>query len=534
MTAPDDDLLERALAGMLEEPEERGLAGRLKAEPALARRMMELAREEALLAEAVSERRALAAQAPRRPARPRFWIAGAAAALLLGLAALLLRPAGPDESDYTAEVVAAEGAIEARAGDRLGPGASLRTGPGAATLRYPDRTTLDLGPESEIALGRQGPSREVRLARGTLGAEVAKLPPGETLLFTTPHAEARVLGTRLARAVDGASTRLEVSEGQVLLSRSGGGAAVEVAAGQFAVTRPGREIVAAPRTGSGLRAEYFDNADLTGLKVTRVDPTVDFRWEKGAPAPPVGPETFSVRWTGRVLARSSETWLFHLRSDDGVRLWVDGKLLIDHWNEKGNTELAGAIALAAWHPVEIRLEYFDQGGPASVHLAWSSPSTPRQVVPREALFPALPGGSGLRAEYFDNEDFTNLRVTRVDPRVDFNWGLGAPFPSLDPDTFSVRWTGQVEPERSEEYTFHTFSDDGVRLWVDGKLLIDDWTVRGAAERSGSIRLEAGRKVALRLEYFDRVSVSRVALSWSSPGTPKDVIPQSRLTPPQGE
>lgn len=316
----------------------------------------------------------------------------------------------------------------------------------------------------------------------------------------------------------------------MLLAGPEGGAAVEVAAGHFAVARAGRVPLPAPLVGSGLRAEYFDNADLTGLKVVRIDPAVDFRWEKGAPAPPVDPETFSVRWTGRVLPKSGGPTTFHVKSDDGVRLWVDGALLIDQWSEKGNTALSGTIALEAWLPVEIRLEYFDRGGPASVRLSWSGPSLPREVAPREALFPAQPGGSGLKAEYYDHDDFTDLRVTRVDGTVDFDWGLQAPFPSLDSDDFSVRWTGQVEPERSEEYTFTVLSDDGVRLWIGDRLLIDDWTVRGTRERSGAVRLEEGRKVDLRLEYFERVHTANVRLLWSSAGTPRDVILRSRLYP----
>src|SRR5688572_15539530 len=72
--------------------------------------------------------------------------------------------------------------------------------------------------------------------------------------------------------------------------------------------------------GIGLRGEYFDNRDFTAPKLTRVDPTINFNWGTGSPDPTVGADTFSVRWTGRVSPRYSETYRFYTTSDDGVRL----------------------------------------------------------------------------------------------------------------------------------------------------------------------------------------------------------------------
>jgi hypothetical protein len=59
--------------------------------------------------------------------------------------------------------------------------------------------------------------------------------------------------------------------------------------------------------------------------------------------------------------------------------------------------------------------------------------------------------------------------------VDFNWGTGSPDPSIAADNFSARWTGQVQPVSTQAYTFYTVSDDGVRLWVNNQLVIDNWT-----------------------------------------------------------
>ena len=143
--------------------------------------------------------------------------------------------------------------------------------------------------------------------------------------------------------------------------------------------------------------------------------------------------------------------------------------------------------------------------------------------------PPLAGdGDGLRGEYFDNIDLTSLALTRTDATVDFNWMTGSPSPAIGADTFSVRWTGQVQPQFNETYTFYTVTDDGVRLWVDGQLLVDRWANQSATERGGSLSLAAYKRYDLQMEFFENGGDASAKLSWSSPATLKSVIPQSQL------
>jgi len=137
--------------------------------------------------------------------------------------------------------------------------------------------------------------------------------------------------------------------------------------------------------GAGLKAEYYDNIDLTNLKVTRLDPNVDYDWGTGSPDPSVGVDTFSARWTGKVTPKTSETYTFYTTSDDGVRLWVNGVQIINNWTDHGPTENSGTIALTAGVPVDIKLEYYENSLGAVIHLSWSSPSVAKQVVPQSAL-----------------------------------------------------------------------------------------------------------------------------------------------------
>ena len=139
-------------------------------------------------------------------------------------------------------------------------------------------------------------------------------------------------------------------------------------------------------------------------------------------------------------------------------------------------------------------------------------------------------GTGLTGQYFDNADFTMPKLTRTDPTVDFVWGLGSPSSLVGADTFSVRWTGQIEAPASGTYTFSTVSDDGVRLWVNGQLLVNNWTIHAATENSGTIFLSAGQKVAVRMEIYENGGDATARLLWSGPGIAKQVVPQSRLHP----
>ncbi|MFO8008462.1 MAG: PA14 domain-containing protein, partial [Candidatus Brocadiia bacterium] len=137
-------------------------------------------------------------------------------------------------------------------------------------------------------------------------------------------------------------------------------------------------------------------------------------------------------------------------------------------------------------------------------------------------------GDGLTGDYYDNMDFTSHALTRVDPTVNFDWGSGSPDPSMGADTFSVRWTGQVEPLYSETYTFRTRSDDGVRLWVNGQSVIDNWTDHAPTYDSGTISLSAGTKYDVQLDYYENGGGAVIELYWSSASQAEEIVPQSQL------
>ncbi|ANJ55744.1 beta-glucosidase [Pseudomonas silesiensis] len=140
-------------------------------------------------------------------------------------------------------------------------------------------------------------------------------------------------------------------------------------------------------------------------------------------------------------------------------------------------------------------------------------------------------GSGLYGEYFEGIDLKTRKLSRTDATVDFDWGSASPDPTLTVDTFSVRWSGWLQIPESGTYSFFVTADDGVRLWLGGQLLINQWQVQGATEFSATLReLKAGQKLDLRLEYFENTGAAVVQLRWQGPGIARQIIPQSRLYP----
>jgi hypothetical protein len=148
------------------------------------------------------------------------------------------------------------------------------------------------------------------------------------------------------------------------------------------------------------------------------------------------------------------------------------------------------------------------------------------------VVPAAPAhGAGLQGEYFRNQRLKNPAANRLDPKLDFTWRPGAgPFTGWN-DEFSVRWTGKITPRYTGKYTFHTQSDDGVRVWIDGKPIINDWNGRPVVvDNRGEIELEAGKPVAIKVEYFNGGDIGVLRLYWSSASQPEEIVPSSQLSP----
>ncbi|MFI0710189.1 alpha-L-fucosidase [Streptomyces inhibens] len=145
---------------------------------------------------------------------------------------------------------------------------------------------------------------------------------------------------------------------------------------------------------------------------------------------------------------------------------------------------------------------------------------------------AAPAGSGrgLTAQSWANDSFTGPpAVSGVDPTVNKSYRFdGSPDPKIPADHFSTRWTGTIQPRFDETYTFTTVSDDTVRLWIDGKPVIDSATPHGPKVDKGTVTLKAGHRHSIRIDYTERTGEAHMKLLWSSPSQSQQIVPQRQL------
>lgn len=249
------------------------------------------------------------------------------------------------------------------------------------------------------------------------------------------------------------------------------------------------------------QAEYFANSILSGAPaLIRNDSDIYFDWGGSSLAPGVPADNFSVRWT-RTLPFDDGTYRFHVLVDDGVRLYVDGALVLNEWRDGNQRQVTADRQLSAGSH-QIRVEYYEHGGDARVRVWW------------EKLSPAhYPDWKG---EYWTNRQLSGTpALVRNDVNLDFNWGHGAPAAGLPADNFSARWTRTLHFEDGR-YRFQALVDDGMRLYVDGALIIDQWRDGSQREVTADVNLSRGNHV-VRVDYYERGGDARIRTRWERVG-----------------
>jgi PKD repeat protein len=256
------------------------------------------------------------------------------------------------------------------------------------------------------------------------------------------------------------------------------------------------------------KAEYYNNPNLGGSPVlVRNDVRINFDWGSGSPGHGVPADNFSARWSHNISFPAG-TYRFHMRVDDGVRLWIDGNLVIDQWHDSAPTTYTADVTLTnGWH--SLRVEYYERGGRALAQLAWER----------------LDSYPDWKAEYFSNRRLEGDPVlVRNETQIDHNWGSGSPAAGVPADDFSARWTRKVD-FKSGTYVFSAWVDDGVRLWVDDTLVMDSW-------RDGKPRLiQAEHQIGsgkhkVKVEYYERSGGAQIEVTWQRKDQPTNQAPQA--------
>lgn len=138
--------------------------------------------------------------------------------------------------------------------------------------------------------------------------------------------------------------------------------------------------------GNGLTGTYFNGMNFEEAKLSRIDAAIDYNWGSGSPDPLINIDRNSIRWEGQIQPLFSENYTFHIRSDNGRRLWIDNVLVIDKWINDYDIDYTGQIQLEAGRKYDIKIEYFEDFGGANIRFQWESPSQMLEVVPKSQLY----------------------------------------------------------------------------------------------------------------------------------------------------
>lgn len=268
-----------------------------------------------------------------------------------------------------------------------------------------------------------------------------------------------------------------------------------------------------PNNTATWTARYWNNTALSGTPVaTQAEYGLSYSWGYGSPIPAtIFADKFSARWETNLNFAAGQ-YLFTTVSDDGIRVWVDGTLIIDNWTWHRASTNTATITLAAGNHT-VKVEYFEEGGEATVAVGWDNITTPPTPTPAPI--------ANWRGEYFNNTTQSGTpALVRDDAAIDFDWGTGAPGPGVSANLFSVRWTRALSLDAGT-YRFTMTVDDGGRLYLNDKLVIDRY-VNQAATTYTYDHVHNGGTLNMKMEYYDNVVNAVARLSWqriASPTTP---------------
>lgn len=141
-----------------------------------------------------------------------------------------------------------------------------------------------------------------------------------------------------------------------------------------------------------------------------------------------------------------------------------------------------------------------------------------KAIPEEFLFTdETQKTNGVYAEYFDNIDLSGEpKVRRIDKNISFIWSDNKPVEGIGNNYFSIRWTGYLKAPESGEFIINTSTDDGVRLWFNDELIIDDWTDHAVMTISRKVNLEKGKLYKIKMEFYEKTGNAAAILGWQTP------------------
>ena len=262
---------------------------------------------------------------------------------------------------------------------------------------------------------------------------------------------------------------------------------------------PSATATPVPPAASGWRVSLYDNMSMAGSpKASTTVDAIDFDWGAGTPHGMLPADRFSILFE-RELEFAPGYYQFHAQADDGVRVWIDDQLVIDEWHGAGGARYTVNRALHGEH--DLRVEYYEAAGLASI----------RFDIRQYEQAPEW------QAQYYaGTEPSGNVALVQQEPRsslpLDYDWSYGAPAAeSSGIDLWSARWKGEFDFEEGD-FMFRAIADDGVRVYLDGLRVIDQWRDGYTDSRNRFIGIGKGRHL-VEVEYYERTGRALLRVWW---------------------
>lgn len=273
--------------------------------------------------------------------------------------------------------------------------------------------------------------------------------------------------------------------------------------------------------------EYYNNSFLQGdVTLTRSDAAISFNWGGGSPASNINSDGFSARWTA-LAGFSAGTYRFWVLADDNIRITLNDAYtpILDTFGQNKMGQIVSVDVTMPAGTSKIRVDYQEVSGNAFAYVTWanlaSNPSGPN--FPAQPSVITTPVNAGTwTAEYFANASlFGTPSLIQSEASVSKNWGSTSPVVSIPGDNFSARWTS-VQTLEAGSYSLVVRADDGVKVFVDGALAINEWHGATGATYTANLNLSAGAHTFV-VEYYEAAgdafidyTLTRVIASVSPP------------------
>lgn len=318
---------------------------------------------------------------------------------------------------------------------------------------------------------------------------------------------------------------------------------------------PGNPTPAPPTSSNGLRYKYYEGSWSSlpdfGSQSVRKEGTVS-NFDVGVRR---RDSDFGLVFTGSIDIQSSGQYTFYTKSDDGSKLFIDGKLVVGNDGLHATREQSGKITLSKGrHSIEV--QFFERSGEQVLEALYAGPGISKRQIPNGVLYPdgSTPPSSpdpepeptpkpepkpdptppapptaqnGLRYKYYEGRwselpNFSSLAVVKSGTLPNFSLS-----PARTDRYFGFVYTGYIKVEQSGSYTFYTTSDDGSKLYINGKQIVDNDRVHAALERSGSVNLSAGYH-QIEVRFFENAYGEELGVRYQGPGVGKQTVPDNVL------